>query len=384
MLMYLCPALIDLLVFVAIFAVVYGAGAREMPMARIAWLANISQITYMFTSLTVGFLLTRRNARLATLAGIVSCVGSVVAALMFRSFWPLMLSMAVFGISTALFFNAFQTFMRGEAPPGGLVLTTGLYTLAWSGGSSLGFIATGMLYRPGSAMLAALTMVVGAVIFTILVLHRQRPGDVLSAEETVALSEDEDCVRGRYVWVAWLIIFATMFAQRPILTLFPALCAQEKVSAAATSLPLSLHMLFQAIAGFCMVRLPTWRYRRWPLLAVQGGAGLLMLFIWRWPQFSVAAVLIPLLGIWTGFAYFMAVFYASNAGNRSRNVGVNEFLVGLGSSAGVFLSEFVMKRFGVQTAFYLVCASAVVSMALAQVLVAGRSRRSTAPVAALN
>lgn len=384
MLIYLCPALIDLIGFLALFAVAYGAGERGMTMAQCAWLGGIFQIVYMLISLAAGLVLTRRNARIILLVSIVLSMAGISGTLLIKEFVPLLVAMGIFGVCFALFFNSFQTFMRGEAPPGSLVLTTGLYTLAWSGGSSIGFIASGALYRQGAPMLALVTFLVGLAVLVILVRHHPRPQDTPSAEEPVEISADDVRVRDRYVWVAWVIIFATMFAQRPILTFFPAICAQQNVPAAMTSLPLFLHMLIQALFGICMVRLPAWLYRRWPLLVVQGGAALLLGLVWLRPQFSVAAVAIALLGIWTGFAYFSAVFYASNAGNRSRNIGVNEFLVGLGSSAGLFLSEAVMNRPGAQSALYLVCASAVMIAALAQVLIAGGSRRPAMRGAARN
>ena len=48
-----------------------------------------------------------------------------------------------------------------------------------------------------------------------------------------------------------------------------------------------------------------------------------------------------------GFAYFCAVYYSGNSGNRSRNVGINECLVGLGSFSGLIL-EYFMKRSGIR------------------------------------
>ena len=56
------------------------------------------------------------------MAGILACVAPGIACIVTRNFLPV-IAMAGFGIAAAIF-NAFQTFMRGEAPPGGLARAT--------------------------------------------------------------------------------------------------------------------------------------------------------------------------------------------------------------------------------------------------------------------
>ena len=123
-----------------------------------------------------------------------------------------------------------------------------------------------------------------------------------------------------------------------------------------------------------MGRVGRWLYR-FPLLAtVQIGAALLLALLWRFPRYAMAAPLIAVLGLWTGFTFFCAVFYASNAGPRSRNIGVNECLVGLGSFVGLFATEYFMKKYG-DSVLYAVCAVALVLSILLQAT-AARFRRS--------
>ena len=73
MFMQICPALMDWLGFLVLFAVLYGAGERGFSGLQCAWLGGIGQLTYMVTSLLAGLVLTRRNARSLLLA---STVGS--------------------------------------------------------------------------------------------------------------------------------------------------------------------------------------------------------------------------------------------------------------------------------------------------------------------
>jgi hypothetical protein len=89
------------------------------------------------------------------------------------------------------------------------------------------------------------------------------------------------------------------------------------------------------------------------------------------PSLPALLIALPVLGIWTGFAYFCAVFYAGNSGQRSRNIGINECLVGLGSVAGLFLSERGIAWTGHNATMFAVCGGALLISALAQGAVVG-------------
>lgn len=375
MIIFLCPAVMDAIVFLVLFAVSYGAGARGMDTHQCAWLGGLFQLTYMVFSMAVGLMLSRRNARSFLLVGVGLGMAAALAALALKSFYPLLGALAVFGVAMAFFFNAFQTFMRGEAPPGGLVRATALYTAAWSGGASLGFLLSGSLYKLGDIPLLLLVFVVSLLIFVLLLRHRSRPGGDQSADEHVEGSpEGEPGLHGVFVGVAWVMIFTAMFVQRPLQTFFPALSGRAGIPAALAGLPLFAHMFLQAVSGGLMIKARHWLYRPVILGAVQGLAVLVLLLLWRFPVYSVTAPGIALLGLWAGFMYFCAVFYASNAGHRSRNIGINECLVGLGSFAGLFVSEWFMTRFGNDAIMYAVCAGAMALSILLQFALVMRGR----------
>jgi len=385
MVIQVCPALMDWIVFLVQFAALYGAGERGLSTLQCAWLGGIGQVTYMATSLAVGAALSRRNAKgllLASTAG-GSLVG--VACIAVHAFAPLMVLLGLFGVCLATFFNSFQTFMRGETAPGGLALTVGRYTLAWSGGSAVGFLSSGSFYRLGVVPLSLLTLVVGAVIFAALMRHRSRDEGAVSADEHVESAVvGARAVDARYVMVAWCIILTAMFVQRPVQSLFPAVCARLQIAPFWPGLVLALHMLVQAFWGYRVAGFGSWRYRRTPLVLMHTGGALVLSLAWLRPSFAVTALALTAAGFYTGFAYFMAVYYASNSGRRSFNVGVNECLVGLGSFAGLFVCQWWMKRLGSDEVMYLVCAAALMVSLLVQLLLASRPRRalSAEPAAA--
>lgn len=364
---YVCPALMDWVMSLVLFAVSYGAGERGMTLGQVGWLGVIFQVTYMAASLLSGCFLSRRNALPILIA---SSVGGVLAgtfALAAQQFGPIFAAMALLGMFASFFFNSFQSFMRGETAPGGLTRATARYTFAWSSGFSLGLLTSGSLYRLGPIALGGVTVLVGGVILLTLLIHRQRPHEEPSAEEHTEQSPPgAPSVAPPYVWAGWIIIFTTMFVQRPILTFYPAVSAKQGIAPVLAGLPLFLHAVVQAVSGLCMGRLRHWLYRPGPLMAVQVPAALGLLLLWQFPGYPVTAVGISTLGLWAGFSYFCAVYYASNAGHRARNIGINEFLVGLGSFASLFLCERFIHRTGSASVMYAVCGGALLLSAAAQ------------------
>lgn len=369
---YMCPALMDALVFFVTFAVMYRAGEQGMSITQCAWMAGLFQLTYMLTSLAVGFLLSRRNTRVVLLAGTVLCTFCGVTCLMVQEFLLLLIAFGGLGVFMAFFFNAFQTFMRTESAPGDLGRSIGLYTLAWSIGYGTGIFSSGIMYRLGFIALSALTILAGVIMLVILLMHKSRPPGAPSADERVEHGSGKaPPVDPLYVWVGWIMIFTAMFIQRPVHNFFPVIYAKAGISPFMTGLPLFLQLALQAAGGFAMIRWRHLLYRRTPLWLTHGGAAGVLLVMWQWPILPVCFLGISLLGAYAGFVYFCCVYYASNSGRRSLNIGVNEFLVGLGSFAGLFISEWVMKRTGNDASMYLVVAVALLVSLAAQLAIAG-------------
>jgi hypothetical protein len=382
MFIQICPALMDWTVFLVLFAVLYGAGERGFSGLQCAWIGGIGQLTYMASSLLAGLVLTRRNARGFLLSSTVGGTVLGIVCLLVTSFAPQMACQALLFVFLALFFNSFQTFMRGETAPGGLALTVGRYTLAWSAGSAAGFLSSGSLYRLGSLALCATTALVGTLILVTLVRHRARPHATASVDEHVdEAAPGARAVNPRYVLVGWCLIFTAMFVQRPLQSLWPAACARAAILAFLPGLVLCLHMLAQGLWGYRVAALTAWRYRRTPLAVLHLGGVVLLGMAWLKPAFPVSAAAIILLGLYTGYAYFAAVYYASNSGRRSLNIGVNECLVGMGSSAGLFAAQWGETLVGEDGGMYAMCAIALLVSLLIQLTVASLRRPEAAELA---
>ncbi len=371
MFMQICPALMDWNVFFVLFAVLYGAGERGFSGLECAWLGGIGQLAYMATSLLAGLVLTRRNARVLLLTSTVGSTGTGIACLLLTSFALQMATQVLLFVFLAIFFNSFQTFMRGETAPGGLAATVGQYTLAWSVGGAAGFLSSGSLYRLGSPAMCTVTLLVGMVILVTLLRHHPRPYNLASTDEHAdeALPGSR-AVNARYILVGWCLIFTAMFVQRPLQSLWPAMCARAAILPFLPGLVLSLHMLLQGVWGRRVAAFAAWRYRRAPLVVLHLAGVVLLGLAWLNPIFPMSATAIVVLGLYMGYAYFTAVYYASNSGRRSFNIGVNECLVGLGSFAGLFAAQWGQTLLGNSNGMYAVCAVALLVSMLVQVSLA--------------
>jgi len=363
----LCPALVDWLLFLTMFAILYGAGARGFSPAQWTWLGVLMQITYLLGSLATGHLLTPRSTRPLLLGSTLASIVLMTSALWAQGFVALAALSAGIGLFAAVFFTAFQTFMRLVAPPNELHRVAGIYTCSWSIGAGLGFLSAGALYSFGPAALTALTLLVGGATLAIL-LSKHAPAQATAGAEPEAGAAETahvpEAVRRRYVWIGWALIFLVVFALRPVQTFLPPLGAKAGHSALLTTLPLFLQITLQGFAGYAMHTQTRWLYRRTPLVLLQVGAALVFIVLAFTPS-GAALVGLPLIGIWCGYAYFQAVYYSSNAGRRAWNLGINEFLVGGAALLGLFAVEFCMKHAArPELALYLCAAGSLLAGAL--------------------
>lgn len=351
----------DWLVFFCLFSISVTTGKLKMSGGLVTVLFIAFNVAYLLTSLAVGCFLSRRTARIVLLTGTALATLSGMVCLFAQSFWSMLAGMSLFGVCTAVFFNAFQTVMRGEAPPGGLTRSVALYTMAWSAGSAFGFWFSGSLYEFGLKYMFGAELVFGLVILLVIFLLKPKPHTEESADEHVEQSSTSARqVNTSYVMIGWLMIFTAMLVQKPIQNYLPSLDAKAGVPAYISGILLGLNMIFQAGFGFAMIRFRDFLYRRTPLCIIQMVAALVCFILWKADSLAARFIALCLLGAYLGFVYFSAVYYASNSGRRSFNIGVNECLVGLGSVVGLASGYGWMKLTNTTSGMFLGCAIALV------------------------
>jgi MFS family permease len=373
--LYLSPALMDWLVFFVSFAVFYAAGARGVGMAECGWLGILYQGAYMASSFVSGHFISLRNARSVLVLSTLVCGIASVGILCSTTFALLAAGLLVFGVSAAWFFNSFQAFMRGEASVGSLKTSVALYSLSWCLGAAMGNLTAGWLYQWGvPALVLAVVLSTAAILF---LLARKHTENGHLADELVEVgSRQKYPVANHYVLIGWLMIFTVTFVQRPLFTFLPALFAKEGVNSLWASLPLFMHMAVSAVFGFAMFRFRDFLYRRTPFFIIQGGGVVALCCMWIWPSYWVCFLMLCLLGVYAGFVYYCAVYYASNSGRRSFNTGVNEALVGFGSITGIFLGDAWMQDSGSSATIYLVCGAGLAASVAAQMAIVFWKRNS--------
>jgi Major Facilitator Superfamily len=373
-LLYLSPALMDWMVFFVSFAVFYAAGVRGVGMAECGWLGILFQGAYMTSSFVSGHFITHGNARKVLWMSTLVCGISSAGILCSNVFGLLAAGLLVFGGSAAWFFNSFQAFMRGAASVGSLKSSVALYSLSWCLGAALGNVTAGWLYLWGvPALTLAVVFATGAILF---LLARKHTDIGPTVDEPVELgSRQKYPVANHYILIGWLMIFTATFVQRPLFTFLPPLFAKEGISSLWASLPLFMHMAVSAFFGLAMFRFRDFLYRRTPFFIIQGGGVVALCAMWIWPSYWVCFSMLCLLGIYAGFVYYCAVYYASNSGRRSFNTGVNEALVGFGSIAGIVLGDIWMRHSGSPADVYLVCGAGLAASLAAQMTIVFLKRK---------
>lgn len=364
---YLFPFLIDLMLFLVMLRLSDAAG-REMHLTNLqAALFMVSySVFYLVACLVIGRLLHRDNARTIFLTAIFALMLLAVPLFFTQTFWPTLWIFSFFGVAVAVAFNSFQTFMRGEAPPGSLALTIARYTIAWSLGVSCGVLFGGLLKNFGGPFaLAAFTVVACSIILVLGFTHKPQHSENESSDATVEhvdealLSSRLRAVDSRYVMIGWLLCISANFSQRPLTTFIPKFYAENGNAPWLAGSLLFLMFFAQALSGYTCRHKRELLYRAQPLISVQLLIVVALSILWQAPSLWVSAAMLLLLGVLFGFVFFSCVFYVSNDVRSSRNVGINEAMVGLGTILGMAVSESSMRIFDNPTAFFPACIAVI-------------------------
>jgi MFS family permease len=357
LLIYVFPALYDMVVAMVIFGCSVRAARLGVRPALVAGTLAAWSLVYAVACPLVGRWIRERNA-----AGWI--LGSCAA--MVTTCWGLafvpgiagIYALSVFGaLSSALFFPAFQVFMkavdRGEGKP--VTYSTGLYTFAWSLGFAAGPFAAGFLLElgavgpiPGYVWVYALA---GALAITTAVgVRRLRSlaDTPAPAADTPAAAAAAGCDYSRMpnlAWVGWIGAGAGILVLSIIRALFPVRAVSPLgLSDSTLGLLFFVLSLAQALTGLALMRSRLWMYRAKAVAAfgAVGAVGCLGFGIAS--HTTVLALTAVAFGVYSGAFFFYLVFHAlTHPRHSAQYVAVNEAVVGvsgvLGPLAGGFLAE---------------------------------------------
>jgi predicted MFS family arabinose efflux permease len=358
---YLFPFLIDLVTFLVMLRLADAAG-REMHLsnAQASWLMASFSAVYFVACLVVGKVLHRGNARRMLIASIWLLMALAVPLFFANRFWTAWALFSLLGVALAMAFNSFQTFMRGEAPAGSLGLAIARYTVSWSLGVSCGFLFGGVLKDFGGPVaLAAFTIAACFLILFLVWTHTPRAEEEESSDAMIEEADSSDsrvrAVDARYVVIGWLLCLMANFSQRPLTTFIPKFHAENNSPAWLAGCLLFTLYFAQTISGYACPRLRPLLYRPLPLLSAQLLIILALALLWQTPNVWISLGVLISLGLLFGFVFFSCVYYVSNDARSSRNVGINESMVGAGNILGMLLSEWAMRVWNYPLAYFPVC-----------------------------
>jgi MFS family permease len=378
-LLYFPAFIIDMLSFLVFFFLMYRAGERNFSSLQCAVIMGSSPVSYMVGSFLIGFFINRNNAKRVLYASIVLTGLTGALCIFSEEFKWIVIMLLLFGVASALFWNSFQAFMRNQTPKGNLAKAIGLYTLAWSGGIATGFVVSGSLYTLGQVIPEIPCLVVIPVLLLMMQFVKSDASHRESSEDHT--EQGARAATPIYLWIGWLLIFAACFFQRSIQTYFPVYCAKTSIPAWLSGTILFVHLALQAFTGFFMQFFKSLLYRKLSFILAGTISAIAMLAAGFFPDnLPVLFTSFSIFGMYTGFAFFCAVYYSSNYGRRSFNVGVNEFLVGLGGIAGVMLASKVVEICQTEVAVYYFTTAGLIVFTFIQWSVVVGSNRKKVPV----
>jgi len=381
---YLFPLLMDFVNFMVILRVTDEAGRHDLSPLATASFMGMQSIVYMIGCALIGRLLTRRNAKAIVLISTVATLLVNLPACLVDEFWVLVVLMGLQGACAAGFWNSFQTFMRGEVPPGSLAMTIGRYNVAWSLGIGMGYLLGGWgKYLGGSVVLAMMSTGGCLAIFLLTLVHKQREFSQASADGHVEPSpEGARPVDGRYLLIGWALVLLANVTQQPLRTFIPQILAKQRLDPFVAGTILFCMLGIQALLSLCGGRMRRWLYRRTSLVIshVLLAAGLWAL--WACGNLYLTAFLMLGVGAVYSFIYFASVYYVSNDPRSSRNVGINEAMVGLGNIYGSFACAGLMQWQDNDWAFYPLSIGGVVVFLALELWWLGRKGKPTERVLA--
>ncbi|MGB9642882.1 MAG: hypothetical protein ACP5JO_03515 [Candidatus Ratteibacteria bacterium] len=360
---YFFPALMDLSVAaVLLFSAIRAVEIGTKPVL-LGTLGSVWGITYFFSSLGLSKFINKKNASSFMIA---SCAGFIFIGVFFyacNSIFPLFVLLFAGGLVSSFFFVGFQLFM-GDNTGIAHYRTAALYTLSWSSGMAFGslvegfFISAGTFYAQLPVFICSLLIIVGIVV------SRNTGNNVhCSMSKLISAQQHSEKFIRSYTRIAWIEIFTVTLVTTGIRYLLPKLTISFfNFSQSMAGTAVFVFFIFQALSGFFSSFYQKLRYNflSHNLMKCAGIISLTMPLIFA-NSFGIF-LFAGLLGIYSGHAFYAAVFYAINDEKQSGfNIGINEALVGIASVFGPLISG-VMLNSGIMQFLIFPCVALVISI----------------------
>ncbi len=369
-LIYLVPALVDLVLSLAIFVGTLRVARLGGDAASAGSVLAVWSIVYLLFAPLIGRLVTSRNAHRLVLAGCLLFALSCGLLTLAVTFLPMIVLIGVIGLASALFFVSFQILMKDFDAAGGrpLSYSVGLYTFSWSAGFAVGPLVAGILMQLDTPATAEATgngwrYAFGFGAFVALLLTaglaaafrgRAQPMTATAQPKpTVAIQSTGTPPLPDRAWLGWISAAAGFVALAVNRTVFASRAVNElHLTDSFIGAIFFTFSMAQALTGLALFRSRFWMYRPLPVaaLALPGILGLLAFGFCRHPALLVAGG--ALFGIYSGGFCFYFVYHSLVHPTRAEKyVAVNETVVGLASFIGPLLGGLLADAWGVRYPF---------------------------------
>jgi len=369
LLIYLAPMLMDMVLAQFFFANAVRLARMGKSATGVAGVLTVWGAAYLLACPVAARWLTVKNSARQLLAACVAMAVLSVLHIYFASMVGIYVLMGCAGIATALFFPAFQIFMKAVDAVGAMSIaySAGLYTFAWSMGYALGPFVGAVLVTGGAAggsgsdvgdwnhafiFGAVVSLMAAGLVLFLKHLREQAPLPVDPQVTAPPRSETSPLLNYARMpdlaWLGWLGAGVGVLVLSIARGVFPARAVQVlNLSVGVQGVLFFLISVAQACFGLACCRSRLWMYRAVPVLLC-GLAGILgticLGFGETLPVLCVGAILV---GLYSGSFYFYLVFHSLAHPQRSAHyVAVNESVVGLCSVIGPLLGGLLADRAG--------------------------------------
>ncbi|MFZ4394043.1 MAG: MFS transporter [Kiritimatiellia bacterium] len=369
-LIYLVPALVDLVLSLVIFVGTIRVARLGGDATRAGSALAVWSLIYVLVCPLIGRLVTARNAHQLVLAGCLLFALSCGLLTLAVTFLPMILLIGVIGLASALFFVSFQILMKDFDAAGGrpLSYSVGLYTFSWSAGFAFGPLAAGFLMQHGAPATAGadgngwryafgfgavVALALTAVLSVAFRGRSRQMTDAAKPQPPMAAQTIRTTALPDLAWLGWISAAAGFVALAVNRTVFASRAVSElHLTDSFIGAIFFTFSMAQALTGLALFRSRSWMYRPLPVatLALPGILGLLAFGFCRHPALLVAGA--ALFGIYSGgFCFYFVYHSLAHLTRAEKYIAVNETIVGLASFAAPLLGGLLADAWGVRYPF---------------------------------
>jgi MFS family permease len=342
---YIFPLVMNIITGILFFAGPMRATENGASVQMVSMVFTTYGIGYVIFCLLMGKIVKVHLAKIQMVASslFIAILLAVLAAS--ENITITMVIYCLFPFGTAMFFNAFQAFMKdvnsGQAKP--LTHSVGMYFASVSIGFALGPFLSGWLREFLPWSLSFLTAAILSLIVAIATYFFKPQHSSTSQKEDTQFADKPDLALSGWVGAMFGTIALSLW-----LTLFPKVCEYFDLRPGFRGMVLFVQHIFQAGVALSLMKSKTWLFKPHlaPLYNLSGVLALFIAFFTSSPFMLFIAALF--FGTFSANFFFTAIFHSLSHPSKSvKNIAFNESFIG----AGFFIGPQLVSLTGLYTNF---------------------------------